>query len=250
MRRLLKHLKRHLKVQFPPPLARWICRIRGVPSQIPIGSIRFGDLKRRSAISNNFGSDRGTPIDRYYIETFVAQNAGYLVGRVLEADDNLYTRRFGGAAVERCDILSVEVNNRATIVGDLVRAETLPEAVFDCIILTQVLQLIFDVRAAVATSYRALKPGGVLLVTVPGITKMGGAVWPWYWSFTESALRRVLADQFGEDAVTVEVHGNVFAASAFLYGIATEELEASDLDADDPAFPVIVAARAAKRGDA
>jgi hypothetical protein len=38
----------------------------------------------------------------------------------------------------------------------------------------------------------------------------------------------------------------VFAATAFLYGLAFEELDLADLDADDPRYPIIVAARAVK----
>jgi SAM-dependent methyltransferase len=249
-RTLLGGLGRRAKSLLPRPVVQCIQQIRGRPYRIPIGLVRFGDLKRSSPVSDNFGSDRGTPVDRYYIEAFLAERAADIRGHVLELSDNLYTRRYGGARVERSDVLSVEANSpHATIVGDLVQPGSLPEAVFDCIILTQALQFIYDVRAAVTSLYHALKPGAVLLVTVPGVTKMEDKLWPWYWAFTAAALRRVLAEQFGEDAVTVEAHGNIFAATAFLYGIALEELDVSDLNADDYTYPVIVTARAVKRND-
>ena len=44
-------------------------------------------------------------------------------------------------------------------------------------ICTQTLQLVFDVGAAVQTLHRILKPGGVALVTIPGITQMSGDEW-------------------------------------------------------------------------
>lgn len=249
MRTLLAGAGRRAKRVLPRPVTEWI-QIRGRPNRIPIGSIRFGDLKRLSPISNEFGSDRGTPIDRYYIEAFLADRAADIQGHVLELSDNLYTRRYGGTRVERSDVLAVEAKNpHATIVGDLVQSGALPEAVFDCVIFTQALQFIFDVRAAVTALYRALKPGGILLVTVPGVTKMADKLWPWYWAFTETAIRRLLADQFGEDAVLVEAHGNIFAATGFLYGISLEELDVSELNKDDPGYPVIVTARAVKRYD-
>jgi SAM-dependent methyltransferase len=220
--------------------------VRGCPYPIPPGTIRFGDLKRTSPISDNYGLDRGTPVDRYYIERFLAENASDIRGRVLELHDNAYTRRFGGARVERSEILSVEdTNPRATIIGDLAQQETLPEASLDCIILTQVLQCIFDLESAINTLHRALKPGGVLLVTVPGISRMKEQ-WPWYWTFTAAAMEKLLQRKFGLDAVTVEEHGNVFAATAFLYGLALEELDVSDLIVDDTRYPVTVAARAFK----
>jgi hypothetical protein len=73
----------------------------------PVGSVRFGDLRRTSPISSNFGVDRGVPLDRYYIEGFLIRNAGDVHGRVLEVATNGYTKRFGGERVTRSDVVSV-----------------------------------------------------------------------------------------------------------------------------------------------
>jgi SAM-dependent methyltransferase len=214
--------------------------------EIPLGSVRFGDLRRLSPIGRDFGYERGTPVDRYYIEGFLARNAGDIRGRVLELASNDYTRRFGDGCVERSDVLSLQTTNpKATLFGDLTHETTLPETAFDCIIFTQALQYIYDTEAAVEMLHRALKPGGVLLTTAPAIS--GVDVWPWYWTFTEPALRRLLEDRFGPLSVTVEAHGNIFAATAFLYGLAIEELDNSDLSLDDSKFAVTVAGRALKR---
>ncbi len=252
-RALLRLLGRGTKL-LPRIVVQWIQRMRGrPPHQIPLGSVRFGDFRRLSPIGGDFGWERGTPVDRHFIESFVARNATDIRGRVLELGDDRYTRRFGGARVEKIDILSIETTNpKATIVGDLQHAATLPEAAFDCIVLTHVLQLIFDVRAAIESLYRALKPGGVLLVTMPGVSPMAIPSYPEvpsYWALTAPALCRLLETQFGlgQDAVSVEAHGNIFAATAFLYGLAVEELDASDLNVDDSTYPVVVAARAVKR---
>jgi SAM-dependent methyltransferase len=253
MRRLLGVLRRRAFKVFPSPLQGWIQRIRGRLYRIPIGSVRFGDLKRSSPIGHGFGLDRGTPVDRYYIESFLAQNADDICGRVLEIGDNSYTVRFGDARVSQSDILHVDATNaRATFIGDLAQPGVLPEGVFDCIVITQTLHLVYDMPAAVRTLYRALKPGGVLLMTTPGISQVDRGEWgpTWYWSLTEAAARRLLEDRFGPNAVTVRTHGNVFAATAFLYALATEELNISDLDADDKNYPVIVTARAIKQKDA
>jgi SAM-dependent methyltransferase len=229
-------------------LARWIQRVRDRPSwKIPVGAVRFGDLRRFSPIGRDFGYDRGTPVDRYYIERFLARHADDVHGRVLELASNDYTKRFGGSHVTQSDVLSLKPNPKATIVGDLAQVGILPEAAFDCVILTQTLQYIYDLRAAVAMLHRALKSGGVLLVTAPGVTRVD--VWPCYWAFTAPALRRLLEDCFGQDTVTTEAHGNILVATAFLYGLALEELEISDLNLDDENYPVTVAARAFKRAD-
>src|SRR5689334_3710614 len=37
-----------------------------------VGEVRLGDLRRLTPISRNWGFDRGQPVDRYYIENFLA----------------------------------------------------------------------------------------------------------------------------------------------------------------------------------
>ena len=245
---------RKVKQVLPATILRFIQRMRGRPlHEIPVGSVRFGDLRRLSPISHKFGFDRGTPIDRYYIETFLSRNVGDIRGCVLEIGDNRYTRQFGGEHVERSDVLSVEANVKATFIGDLARSDTLPEFAFDCIILTQTLQYIFDLRAAIATLFRALRPGGILLLTVPSLrSQVDGRAWgsTWYWWFTSAAIRHLLEELFSPEAVTVDTFGNIFVATAFHFGIALEELKPVEIDLSDLEFPVIVAARAIKQKDA
>ena len=230
------------------PIVRGIEWIRGRATPIPVGSIRFGHLKRLTPIDRGWGTCRGKPIDRVYIERFLADNATHIRGQVLELEDNEYTRRFGGNRIERSHVLSVDPNPDATIIANLEDEDALPEAAFDCIILTQVLQYPFDLHRAVKNLYDALKPGGVLLVTAPGISPMEDLV-QWHWGFTAAALYRLLADRFGQDAVNVEARGNVYVATAFLYGLAVEDLDHSVFNTDDKRYPVSVAARAVKQRD-
>jgi hypothetical protein len=56
----------------------------------------LGSLRRVTPLSRDFSYDRGLPIDRYYIERFLAANASDIRGHVLEIADNTYTGRFGG----------------------------------------------------------------------------------------------------------------------------------------------------------
>ena len=155
----------------------------------PTRAVRFGDLRRLTPFSREFGFDRGTPVDRFYIEWFLSCSEADICGRVLEIGDNSYTKRFGGNRVTHSDVLHVQEGNpQATFVGDLTSAEHIPSDVFDCIILTQTLHLIYDMKAAMRTLYRILKPGGVLLATVPGISQLERGPWKdaWYWSLTIS----------------------------------------------------------------
>ena len=216
----------------------------------PVGGASLGDFARTVPISDLFGFDRGKPIDRYYIENFLDNSASVIRGWVLEIGDNDYTVRFGGSNVEKSDVLHVDASNPcATIVGDLSNAGVLPTDAFDCIVLTQTLHLIFDMRKALSELARSLKPGGTLLITVPGITRVDRGEWgyTWYWSLTNLALTQLLAEFFDETDILVETFGNVFAAVCFLEGLAVSEVPTSKLDVLDQSFPVIVTAKAVKR---
>jgi SAM-dependent methyltransferase len=203
-------------------------------------------------ISATFGFERGQPIDRYYIENFLARQADDIRGRVLEIRENVYTRRFGGERVEVSDVLDVaDDNRRATIHADLTRADHVPSDAFDCVILTQTLHVIYDVRSAAQTLYRILKPGGVLLATFPGISKTGcrecGRHGESYnWMFTKLSARRLFEEAFPAGNVRLEAHGNVLAAVSFLHGLATEELRREELDQHDPDYEVLITLRAMK----
>jgi SAM-dependent methyltransferase len=205
-------------------------------------------LRRTTPLSDQWGYDRGNPVDRYYIESFLEEHRADIKGRSLEVMDLRYVDRFG-SGVTRRDVLDVDASNRrATIVADLADATTIPDDSFDCIVLTQVLQLVFDVRAAIAHLERILKPGGVLLATVPGISRIGKREQATdLWRFTPVACRRLLGANFDPEEVEVRSYGNVLSANAFLTGIAAEELSRQELDTSDPSYPVIVAVRARKR---
>ena len=106
-----------------------------------------------------------------------------------------------------------------------------------------------DVRAAIKTLYRTLKPGGVLLVTVPGITQSSRedvARWGQYWSFTTQSILRLFREIFPPEQVQVKAYGNVLAATAFLYGVAAHELREQELDYRDPDYEVVITVRAVK----
>jgi glycosyltransferase involved in cell wall biosynthesis/SAM-dependent methyltransferase len=241
--RVLNMLRSRLaRVRFLKALHSRLARVRR-------RSVRFGDLRRLHPISPNFGYDRGKPIDRRYIENFLSRNAEDIKGPVLEIDDNSYTTRYGGDRVTHSDVLHVSPDNpRATLVGDLAEGHNLPSEAFDCIVLTQTLQFVFDVHKAVATLHRMLKPGGVLLLTVPGVSSIDREPkWSPLWTLSPTALSRLLKEKFDGANISVIAYGNVLAAVAFLHGLAEDELRPSELDAHDPQYPVIVAARAVKR---
>jgi SAM-dependent methyltransferase len=200
-------------------------------------------------IDPNWGFERGTPIDRVYVERFIGGHASDIRGRVLEIAAPDYTTRFG-SGVERVDVLMArEGNPQATIVADLADAPQIPDETFDCAIVTQTLQFVWDAPAAFTTLHRILAPGGVLLATVPGITKISppeDEEFGEWWHFTARSARRLAEQAFGEGAVEVEAFGNVLAASGFLYGLAASDLRAEELDVRDRLYEVIVGVRAVR----
>jgi len=207
----------------------------------------LGTLRRTSPLSDGFGFDRGTPVDRYYIDRFIEENRGAIHGRVLEIKNSRYTHQFGSEVVQR-DVLDIDATNRnATIVADLAAADGIPADAFDCFILTQTLHLIFDTRSAIFHAHRILRPGGVLLCSVPCIARITpGCIDSDHWRFTRASCSRLFGDVFPRDRVTVRPHGNVLTAIAFLTGMAAEELRQRELDHDDENFPLLVTVRAEK----
>jgi SAM-dependent methyltransferase len=207
----------------------------------------LGTLHRTTPLSDHWGMERGTPIDRHYIWRFLDAHRDDIHGHVLEVKDSAYVEMFG-EAVTRVDVLDMDqTNSGATIVADLGAADAIPSDEFDCIVLTQTLQFIFDVTAAIGHLHRMLRPGGVLLTTVPSITKTDRLlVNKDYWRFTMPTCRRLFGDMFGADHVEVDSYGNVRTAVAFLMGMAQEELSRDELDTRDDRFPVLITVRAVK----
>jgi glycosyltransferase involved in cell wall biosynthesis/SAM-dependent methyltransferase len=216
----------------------------------PVGWVRLGNLRRLTPLSREFGYDRGLPIDRYYIEDFLSRRNMDIRGRVLEIADDTYTRRFGGEQVTQSDVLHATPGNPvATLVGDLTAADNIPDDYFDCVVLTQTLQVIYNVPAAINTLYRILKPGGVALVTIPGISPVSRydmERWGYYWSFTTASARRLFEEVFPRECIQVEAYGNVLTSVAFLMGMAVEELRQQEMDTRDPAYELLITIRAVK----
>ena len=152
----------------------------------------------------------------------------------------------------QADVLHVvEGNPIATIVADLSNAPHIPDNSFDCIIFTQTLQMIVDMGATLDTLHRILKPGGTVLVTTAGIAKVGRRLgrddWGEYWRHTGQGLDVQAQQHFPGAEIEIVSYGNVLAATAFLYGLAIDELEPSELDYVDPDFEVIIGARITKK---
>ncbi len=236
-------------------IRRLVANVLKGPMRVKVLNLQkadLGRLHRLSPISSVFGYDRGTPIRRYYIENFLTGNAADIRGKVLEIGDNTYTRKFGGGRVSCSDVLDVrEGNPRATFVADLTSADNIPSDMFDCAVITQTLHVIYDVQSALKELHRIMKPGGVLLATVPGISQISRhdmERWGDYWRFTTLSVQRLFAEAFPGSDVRTKAYGNVLTAVASLHGLAAEELKKEELDYYDPDYEVLIAVRVVKPG--
>ena len=238
----------------PEGLRKWIRKQQRMHKlqSVPVGSVNFGGLRRLSPISAIFGQDRDLiSIERYYIEEFLQNNSADVQGRCLEMGDATYIHKFGGDRVTQPDVLNyVEGNPNATIVADLTDAPHIADNTFDCIIITQTLQMIYDIQAAIHNLHRILKPGGVVLATSHGITRVARRVgvddWDEYWHFTSQSSRHLFRNSFDADKVEVTTYGNVLSTIGSLHGLAASELEPDELEYNDPNYELLVMVRAQK----
>ena len=212
--------------------------------------VDWGDLRRTDPISREWGYDRGEPVDRRYIERFLADHSSDVRGVVLEVQEDDFTRRFGGPRVLRSDVVDLEdTNDRATIHADLRSAPHVPSEAYDCVILTQTLHVIDDMHAVVREVHRMLKPGGAVLATLPCASRVcreygeRGDLW----RMTPDGARVLFESAFDPEAVEEASYGNVLTNVAFLEGLSGSELEPGEFEKTDPFFPMLVGIRATKR---
>ncbi|MEO5991227.1 MAG: methyltransferase domain-containing protein [Ferruginibacter sp.] len=194
-------------------------------------------------VSEFFGFDRGTPIDRYYIEHFLEQQKKFIKGVVLEISDDTYIKKFGNQVTEYEVLHFTEGNPKATIVGDLSKPETLPSNKVDCFICTQTFNFIYNFKDAIKGAYYILKPGGYLLATVAGISQISAydfERWGDYWRFTTLSAQKVFGEVFGIENVEVNSFGNCLTAISFLRGISAEEISTEKLSVTDNNYQLVI----------
>lgn len=204
-------------------------------------------FNKKKPISALYGLDRGSAIDRFYIEKFLFDNRQSIKGRCLELLNNNYTFKFG-ENIEHSDVLDIDRNNKnANIFGDIRNLDgVIEDNVYDCIILTQVLQFIDNYESAINECRRILKPGGSLLITVPFISRIDcqSGVSGDFWRFSTASMNYIFKKIF-EDYI-VSSFGNTLTGLGFWIGLAQEDLCKKDFNFNDENFPCIITVTAKK----
>ena len=243
-----------LKALLPQPARRWLRAARSrVRRKLLWGKVNdFSQLKRLQPYRPDFGIHWGKCIDRHYIEGFLNDYKGDICGCVLEVDNPGYILKYGGSRVIRFDVVDLnESNPQRTITADLTNCDGIADNTYDCVVLTQTLLLIYDFDSVIRNIHRILKPGGVVLATMPGIAQLCPAsmvgAGTEYWRFTRHSVLRMFSKYFGEAETEVKSYGNVLTAVAFLHGLVVAELTTEELDYIDPTYEVTIGVRARKR---
>jgi SAM-dependent methyltransferase len=203
-----------------------------------LGRPKWGNLRRVTPISANYGFDRGTPIDRYYVDRFFTAHRNAISGRALEIQTTDHITRYG-AGVTTADTLDINPACHPTYCCDLAHSDVVPSGSYDCFLLPNTLCFLRDLEGALREARRIVRPGGAILATVPVFVPLTPDVKD-YWHASADGWRIVVDRVWPDCDTTVESHGNCLAAAAAMYGVAVEELSARELDVHDPRYPVLV----------
>jgi SAM-dependent methyltransferase len=209
---------------------RCIVKRRGLP--------RWGNLRRVKPFSSNFGWDRGTPVDRYYVDRFFERHRAEITGDVLEIDRNIYTRRFGHD-LQTVHSIDISPASEPTFLCDIAHCEEiLPAEAYDCVLLPCTLQHFRDLERCLRNVLRLVRPGGVILANAAGLFRLD-QVGLDFWRPTPDGWRDLLPRVWPGCTIEVESEGNCLAVVAINLGLALEELQPEELNQNDDRFPVV-----------
>lgn len=211
--------------------------------------VDWHNMRTHHPVSTVFGMDRGTPIDRFYIENFLKKNQQYIRGIVCEISENSYSIKFG-KNVSSYEIFDYDVKNaKATIIGDLCNIRNDQKDKIDCFIVTQTLNFIYEVEDAIRGIHAMLRENGVALITVAGIcqiSKYDMHRWGDYWRFTDLSAKKLFEEVFGKENIQIKTYGNLLSSIAYLQGISSEDLTAEELLFEDDTYQNVIAVIARK----
>lgn len=196
-------------------------------------------------ISNLHGYDRGTPIDRFYINQFLSTHAPAITGVVGELKDGRYFSQFHGESSSLI-VLDIDANNPLVDLRvDLTEAGSLPPQSLDCIICTQAVQFFQDPVSAIANMQQSLRPGGTLLFTAPAVGRLSVSI-PQQdlWRFNPEGVRGLFRDWSG--TIDMVTYGNLSACLAMLIGFSAEEVGEANLSRSDERYPLVTCVAASR----
>lgn len=106
---------------------------------------------------------------------------------------------------------NIDLGAGADLQFDAERPWPVPSEAYDAVVMSNLLEHLYDHARAVAEAFRVLRPGGRLVVTVPFLFRIHAAPCD-YFRYTHFALSRMLAEQGFEAVEVTPLGGGVFSA--------------------------------------
>ena len=201
-----------------------------------VGEINWGDLRRANPFCPRFGYSRGSPIDRYYLNLFVAEIRDQVRGDVVEVGgNNCNKNEYGFSRASRYRGLDVVASPGVDLVGDAAQPQCLPPSSLDGLVIFNVLEHTPRPWEIVANMRLWLREGGVACCMVPNAQRLHKAPED-YWRPLPAALMEMFT---GWSERRLYQYGNPVSTVASLMGIAAEELKEAELLDYHPDYPVV-----------
>ena len=201
------------------------------------GSIDWGDLKRHLPICAFWGSRRGTVIDRHYLLSFIKSIRDEVVGSTIEIGGNSGNQQlyeFSNATSYRG--VDLVAGPGVDLVGDAHDPSLLPASSVDTVLAFNILEHCKAPAKVVENIHKWLRPRGMAFVMVPAAQRLHRYPADYVRFMPDGLL--ALFESFSDRRVYS--FGTLPATLASLLGIASEELETSDLEDHHPDYPVAV----------
>lgn len=186
----------------------------------------------------------GYTTGRFYVEDFLRRHAAQCRGCFLEFGDPYYRHLFNPQAIERYDVFDVQAGPQVTIVGDIQSCPAIADNTYDVIVCTQVLEHIANPFLAVNELHRMLKPGGIILLTVPSSYPYHAAPRD-YWRYTRDSLQLLFGERFSDIVITS--YGNRLTVVAAYWFWMRDHLPRRALLTSDPDNATILTLYGRKR---
>lgn len=219
---------------------------RGGLLAVPLGAIDFGDFRGQLPFCPQFGSLRGTPIDRYYLDKFIAEIREEVVGNTLEIGGKKDNRLLYGVN-KAAPYLTMDLAGKGLdIIGDAHDISAVEKGSLDSVIIFNVLEHCQRPWVVVDNIYEWLKDNGQVFCMVPNAQRVHNFPKD-YWRIFPDAIDSLFA-RFPHRKLYI--YGNPLTTIASYMGVAAEELKAEELDAAQENYPVascIHARKAARR---
>ena len=188
-----------------------------------VHEIDFGALRSVTPVSREFGFDRGQPVDRYYIERFLAKCADYIRGRALEVGDDATRARSAAQTSPRatcCMSRTATQRRRSWPISHMPnKCPPMPSTVScshrRCISSTICLP---QLGPSIARCILVASSSPPFRDQPDQQRSMEGVV---IWSLTPLSTKRLFAEVFGDGNIAIGVHGNVLVRRLFLAGISS-----------------------------